>query len=84
MKTLKEQISFFLAGAGVSAYRLSQTSGVPRATISKLLSGKQADVRLSTAAALYEAMNTIDKEEAKKALGKRDEQGLCQNLEKDA
>ena len=69
MKTLREQIIFFLEAASVSGYRLSQVSGVPRATISKLLSEKQADVRLSTANALYEAMEKIDPKVAKRVLG---------------
>lgn len=69
MKTLREQILFFLKAANVSGYQLSQVSGVPRATISKLLSEKQADVRLSTANALYDAMKRIDPKSAEKALG---------------
>ena len=68
MKTLREQIIFFMEAAEVSGYRLSQVSGVPRATISKLLSEKQADVRLSTAQALYDAMKKIDHKAAAQAL----------------
>lgn len=68
MKTLREQIIFFMEAAEVSGYRLSQVSGVPRATISKLLSEKQADVRLSTAQALYDAMRKIDHKAAAQAL----------------
>lgn len=66
---MREQILFFLEAANVSGYQLSQVSGVPRATISKLLSEKQADVRLSTANALYDAMKRIDPKSAEKALG---------------
>lgn len=68
MKTLKEQIQFFLDEAGVPAMRLSQHSGVARATISKLLSGKQKNVLVSTANALYSAMKEIDAKAAKKAM----------------
>ena len=68
MKTLREQVIFFMKAAEVSGYRLSQVSGVPRATISKLLSEKQADVRLSTAQALYDAMRKIDHKAAAQAL----------------
>ena len=68
MKTLREQILFFLKEADVSGYQLSKTSGVPRATISKLLSGKQKDVRLRTANALYEAMKKINCKVAEKSL----------------
>lgn len=68
MKTLREQIIFFMKAAEVSGYRLSQVSGVPRATISKLLAEKQADVRLSTAQALYDAMRKIDHKAAAQAL----------------
>ena len=68
MKTIREQLSIFLSLAGVSANRLSVVSGVPRSIICKVLSGKQPDVRLRTATALYDAMKILDPAAARKVL----------------
>lgn len=69
MKEIREQVSIFLAESGVSAYRLAKEAGVTRTTLSYLLSGKQSDVCMKTAYALYEAMRVINSEAAEKALG---------------
>jgi predicted transcriptional regulator len=69
MKDIREQLSIFLAEADVSAYRLAKESGVTRATISYILSGKQNDVCMRTAQDLHQAMVRIDSKAAKKAFG---------------
>ena len=68
MKTIQERIALFLSLAGVTANRLSVESGVPRATLCKVLSGKQLDVRHQTACALFDAMKHLDPDAARKAL----------------
>lgn len=68
MKTIQEQLSTFLELSQVTAYRLSKISGVPRSSLSLILSGRQLDLRLSTLTALQEAMKNIDPVAARKAL----------------
>ena len=68
MKTIQERIALFLNLAGVSANRLAVEAGVPRATLSKVLSGLQPDVRHRTACSLFEAMKRLDHDAARKAL----------------
>ena len=68
MKTIQDQLSIFLELSSVTAYRLSKISGVPRSTLSRMLSGKQLDACMSTVNALHEAMKNIDPIAAKKAI----------------
>lgn len=68
MKTLREQIAFFLKASGTNASVLSRKAGVTKATLSKVLSSKQKDVRLCTAYAIYNAMKELDANAAEQAL----------------
>ncbi len=68
MKTIKEQIDCFVEESGCSRYQLSKEANVTEVALSKIKNGKQADVTLSTAKALYDAMRRLDPAAAEKAL----------------
>lgn len=59
MKTIADEINSFLAETKIRQYVLARESGFSIATISRVASGVQKDVRLSTAYALRAAMTSL-------------------------
>lgn len=54
---LKYNVKEIRKKKGISQWKLSEMSGIARATISQLENGKEIDVRISTLIALSRALN---------------------------
>lgn len=62
MKNIANELTQFFEETGVRQCRLAQASGVSSATISRIVSGKQVDLRLSTATDIRSAMEKLRNE----------------------
>ena len=59
MKNIATELIQFFEETGIRQCRLAQASGVSSATISRIVSGKQVDLRLSTATDIRAAMEKL-------------------------